>query len=377
MSLRLDLRCRFRFKCRDSYLLIGSFMKVLCANLTIRPDTVHRGRCRRNPRPRRSSAWRFAVARFPSRALPAVLGLLALAVLTATAQTQLERFCVVGNLPSSTCDEFDNGVIEPWEIFEPTIVEAGGVVTFSSPGEVQPPFVWGNLEITAEFSYLGDAVPFEVSAGNGDFTATSEWRPNLPGMNQHYGMNLGYEFADESGDEEDIAIHLYNFEPGVAELLAIPPGVGIFFGSDAALESRQGVLINKVNVTGNILLRLNFDDAANSFNAAFSLDGGTSFQTPFSPVASRMADPSPGVWSFGAESWKVIGPPELSVGLTANNEAVISWPASATGYGLEETVALANPSWSGVDATATDVGDKKQVIVPIQSGSRFYRLKRP
>ncbi|MCI0745753.1 MAG: hypothetical protein L0Y58_10140, partial [Verrucomicrobia subdivision 3 bacterium] len=258
-----------------------------------------------------------------------------------------------------------------------TIVEAGSVVTFSSPGEVQPLEILGNFEITGEWTYIGDAVPFEVSDGNGDFTATSEWRPTLPEMNQHYGMNLGFEFADESGDEEDIAIHLYNFEPGVAELLGIPPGVGIFFGSDASLESRQGVLINEVNVTGNILLRLNFDDAANSFSAGFSLDGGTNFQTPFSPIASRMADPSPGVWSFGAESWKVTVPPELSVGLTANNEVVISWPASATGYGLEETVALANPSWSGVGATAADVGGNKQVILPVQSGSRFYRLKKP
>lgn len=67
--------------------------------------------------------------------------------------------------------------------------------------------------------------------------------------------------------------------------------------------------------------------------------------------------------------------PRLSVTRSGNN-LVISWPASATGYALQATASLTNPSWSAVSATNTVVGSQETVTLPIGGGASFYRLKK-
>ena len=110
----------------------------------------------------------------------------------ATYSYRLDRFEISGNLPISGRDEFDNGIISPWTIYDPTITEAGGVVTFASPGTLEPlaaPGFSGQTEMT----YLGangSSGPYLVREGQGDFDATSRWVRAVPATGQMFGMNL-------------------------------------------------------------------------------------------------------------------------------------------------------------------------------------------
>ncbi len=68
------------------------------------------------------------------------------------------------------------------------------------------------------------------------------------------------------------------------------------------------------------------------------------------------------------------GAPALSLTRSGAN-AVLSWPASETGYILEQTANLTSPSWSGVGVGPVPMGDTLQVTVPITGTSRFFRLR--
>jgi hypothetical protein len=69
--------------------------------------------------------------------------------------------------------------------------------------------------------------------------------------------------------------------------------------------------------------------------------------------------------------------PRLTISLITNL-AVISWPASAVGFNLEEIPTLStNTSWQAVTNPAVTVGDQRQVSVDPLEPSRFYRLRKP
>lgn len=76
--------------------------------------------------------------------------------------------------------------------------------------------------------------------------------------------------------------------------------------------------------------------------------------------------------------WGVIAAlsPLLSIERTATNSLVISWPASLTGFALQENAGLNPSNWINVAAAPLAVGEHKQVLVPAPVGNRFYRLKK-
>jgi hypothetical protein len=68
--------------------------------------------------------------------------------------------------------------------------------------------------------------------------------------------------------------------------------------------------------------------------------------------------------------------PSLSTRISGNN-LVISWPASATGYALESSGALGTgATWTAVGG-AVQNGSNMEVTVPLSTGNRFFRLKKP
>ena len=66
--------------------------------------------------------------------------------------------------------------------------------------------------------------------------------------------------------------------------------------------------------------------------------------------------------------------PKLTITATGAN-ALISWPTD-TGFVLEATSTLSPASWSPVLASATVVGTRNNLTVPV-AGTRFYRLRQP
>ncbi|MGI8965130.1 MAG: hypothetical protein ACR2H1_03465, partial [Limisphaerales bacterium] len=62
----------------------------------------------------------------------------------------------------------------------------------------------------------------------------------------------------------------------------------------------------------------------------------------------------------------------------SNNFMIVSWPASALNFQLQENTAdIATGDWRNVLATPTDNGTTKTVIVNPAAGNRFYRLRSP
>jgi len=70
--------------------------------------------------------------------------------------------------------------------------------------------------------------------------------------------------------------------------------------------------------------------------------------------------------------------PRLGIGLTNATALVISWPAAALGYVLQENSELGGGlSWGANTNTVSVVGNQSQVLISPLSGKRFYRLFHP
>jgi len=235
----------------------------------------------------------------------------------------VKSFEVTGNLSQNAVDEFDNGIIAPWAVWDPTVTEANGVVTFQNPGGAYGPAQNNNVIITQERSGIhlspGVADPFFVQDGNGDFQATSRWGPTLPGFvpdgSLGYGMEL-YRSAFLGPGQEEFYLNIGNSDSLVrsffGEPSGSPGGLGIGFSrivNDWPTQGSligQSVAIDPADITGDILFRLAYDDASDLVTASFSLDGGVIFQSPFSPMASSLAGNSTIEWDLYSDSFAAV-----------------------------------------------------------------------
>ena len=121
----------------------------------------------------------------------------------------------------------------------------------------------------------------------------------------------------------------------------------------------------------------------------FTLDGGggTSAGGPF-VLSGTLGQPEaapilaggafklePGFWN-GVSVQQTPGAPTLKIQLVANGLAVLSWPASVTGFVLEETTSAGMPdSWTNTLQPMADTATEHTVTVPT-SGNKCFRLKR-
>jgi hypothetical protein len=88
-------------------------------------------------------------------------------------------------------------------------------------------------------------------------------------------------------------------------------------------------------------------------------------------VRFRFAHAGTDSWYFGIDDFGLysIGP-TLSASLSVNN-LTISWPTGVTGYTLESTDSLTNPSWSAVGGVVNN-----SVTVTVAPGNKYYRLRK-
>jgi hypothetical protein len=228
----------------------------------------------------------------------------------------MDRFEVVGNSLGGFVDEFDNNALDPsvWAIRNPTVVESGGVVTFSSPGAIQGG-CGGDYCVSAESSGIAlDYTPaFE---GQGNFTWNTAWLPSLPEPNQFYGMSFSYQCVPGVPHcDRGVGMLVGNAEGSLAQALGISSGLNVWFirGTSPSIynpDVQQAAAISSGDIAGEILMKIAFDDNTDVFSAAYSLDGGTSFQTPFSSIETGPI--GLGIWTAGAQSWGMQTVPEPS-----------------------------------------------------------------
>lgn len=70
------------------------------------------------------------------------------------------------------------------------------------------------------------------------------------------------------------------------------------------------------------------------------------------------------------------GAPTLSIQAT-NQSLVLTWPAPATGYVLQENHSLTTTNWTTVSNAPVVGGGEKRVTISSPLGNRFYRLSKP
>jgi len=199
----------------------------------------------------------------------------------------VDRFEVDGNVfgPKDGAldfvDEFDNGTIAPdWVPLLGTNVESGGVVTLENPGT---DYVIGGTSVDVSNIENEDA----VVNGSGDFTATAYWLPSWALTDQEFHFQL-YELGP--------VIESVGLSVGSASA-AVPPVITGPSISQALTQisgtyntlAYNTVSIDPNDVTGQIVLRISFDDATNTVTNSFSLDGGVTFQSPFPPIPAFAA----------------------------------------------------------------------------------------
>jgi hypothetical protein len=67
--------------------------------------------------------------------------------------------------------------------------------------------------------------------------------------------------------------------------------------------------------------------------------------------------------------------PTLTITRSSSN-VVLSWPASATGFGLQKTTSLSGGSWQNVTTAVVPMGDQNTVTESASTGPAFYRLRQ-
>ena len=217
-------------------------------------------------------------------------------------------------------DDFNDGVLFPWEIFEPTAYESNGFMTLSDPGVLEI-FQINNYTFNIETSRIYFDIPAHAPIINGgsDFTASSIWtfETAIPSKNQLYYLESDIENGPI--DLETIIIGVLNTGPALADALefaGFEEGLYILFqivNDDGSLWINQTYHFDEDDVTGNIILSLEFDAFTKQYTGAFSLDGGNTFHKPFEPVVTNIDQGYFSKWELTAESWEVIKPVAIDI----------------------------------------------------------------
>lgn len=72
-----------------------------------------------------------------------------------------------------------------------------------------------------------------------------------------------------------------------------------------------------------------------------------------------------------------LSPPRLELLLTDTNTVILSWPAEASGFVLQENPDFTTTNWSTTTNIISFVNTNNQAVLPLSSGKNFFRLAQP
>lgn len=112
-----------------------------------------------------------------------------------------------------------------------------------------------------------------------------------------------------------------------------------------------------------------------STNGGYSLSG-TIGQVDAGTMSGGGYTLNGGFWGIYAVV-QTVGSPLLTITPSGAN-VVLSWPASSTGFVLQDTPGVGGtPAWSNVGITTNVVNGTNTVTVPVSHGNLFFRLVNP
>jgi hypothetical protein len=202
-----------------------------------------------------------------------------------TFSSSCDRFEIDGNTFGSAdgaldfVDDFTSGSLAPhWAQLLGTVTESGGFLTPHDPGT--PVSIGSN---SFELSEAEGAQGVQNGAGN--FVATTFWAATLPTLDREFHFQL----YGVGAIIEAIGCTVNNLSPELATELGAGNVAGYSIRQQvtefsAGTETGTSVSIMPASVTGEIALRISFDDTTDMLTCSFSLDGGATYQSPFAPV---------------------------------------------------------------------------------------------
>lgn len=207
--------------------------------------------------------------------LAGLMSISGVASAAASFEYRLDRFSV-----GSYVQDFNNlnGWIKQWG----TVTAVNGYAVFTDPGQevVRP-------GVDATF-YVSNLIRLSPQASV-NFTAESKWSsaylPEAPG-----GF-FGQYFREGS---VMYTINITNYSQAVADTIGYGAQAGLTMSfakvtMDGVGLDTQTQSISAGSFTGDLVMRLIFDKALGQMNATYSLDGGTTFQSPFHSLAATGA----------------------------------------------------------------------------------------
>jgi hypothetical protein len=110
-----------------------------------------------------------------------------------------------------------------------------------------------------------------------------------------------------------------------------------------------------------------------SANGAYQISGTIGTHDGGGTMAGGSYALTDGFWAFIA-AVSTPGAPTLRIWLTITNTAILTWPATSTGFSLQHKLGFGSANWTDVTNTMHIVGSENQVIVMRPLEAEFYRL---
>jgi hypothetical protein len=150
-------------------------------------------------------------------------------------------------------------------------------------------------------------------------------------------------------------------------------------------------ILKRLPAHGVVLLALAVPALAQSYSVDwFTVDGGGGVSSGGTyTVSGTIGQPDAGRLSGGCYTveggfWGLIAAvqipdaPLLRITRSSGGNVIISWPASSTGFVLQQTMGLSPPtSWTEVSTPVLVVGAENTVTVSATTGNKFFRLRCP
>jgi len=236
------------------------------------------------------------VPRPAARRWPTTLAGVALAAWLGSASAavfdfSVDRFSVDGNafgpfdgVPDRV-DDFSDGVLSPWFVVYGTASEHDGFLHLTSPGAEVPDGFGAVPGLPLDLSEVYNA--YFASDGRGNFTATASWESTVLGYGDFNHFSLfGYvDPGNPLGAYEVVGVAISNPTPAGQPPAYSATRFGVrFIGGAFQPLDLESVSIDPATITGQIVMRIAFDDATNLVTVSLSVDGGTTFLPSFTPV---------------------------------------------------------------------------------------------
>jgi DNA/RNA endonuclease G (NUC1) len=114
----------------------------------------------------------------------------------------------------------------------------------------------------------------------------------------------------------------------------------------------------------------------NGANANFTVnsDSQVTATVPFGASSGTISVITAGGLATSAINFTDTSLPVLNIVASGTNTILISWPAPATGFALQQNLDLTTAGWSSVTNAVNSVGGLNQIVLPLMSGNSFFRL---